>query len=216
MDIVWHGLGSFSISGKPIAGEVTLVTDPYDNSVGLRFPRTLKASIVTSSDQSDWANNRESIEGQGERESPFLVDHAGEYEVSGIFVRGIQAPKKEGEAHTIFRLVVEGIKIAYLGSIDRKLTNAEVELLGEIDILILPVGGGAVLDVKSANAVVSQVEPRMVIPSHFDTKGMKEKMANVEDFCKEIACAREDLNKLKVKKSDLPVDDIQLVVLSRA
>ncbi len=72
------------------------------------------------------------------------------------------------------------------------------------------------LDVKTANAVVSQVEPRMVIPSHYDTKGMNEKLANVEDFCKEIACAREDLNKLKMKKSALPVDDIQLVVLSKA
>jgi L-ascorbate metabolism protein UlaG (beta-lactamase superfamily) len=216
MDIVWHGLGSFSISGKPIAGEVTLVTDPYENSVGLRFPRTLKASVVASSDKSEWANNAEAIEGQGERKSPFLVEHAGEYEVSGIFVRGIDAPKKEGAAHSIFRIVVEGIKIAYLGSIDRKLTNAEIGLLGEIDILIVPVGGGKVLDVKTANAVVSQVEPRMVIPSHYDTKGMNEKLANVEDFCKEIACAREDLNKLKMKKSALPVDDIQLVVLSKA
>jgi L-ascorbate metabolism protein UlaG (beta-lactamase superfamily) len=216
MDIVWHGLGSFSITGKPVAAEVTLVTDPYDNAVGLRFPRTLSASVVAMSNQSEWTSNGEAVAGQGDRKTPFLVEHAGEYEVAGIAVRGIAGEKKDGTAHTIFRIMLEGIKIAYLGSIDRKLTNEEIEALGNIDILILPVGGGAVLDAKTASSVVSQVEPRLIIPSHYDVKGVKEKFADVEVFCKEMACPREDQNKLKIKKSALPAEDMQLVVLARA
>lgn len=215
MDIVWHGLGSFSFTGKPVAGEVTLVTDPYDNTVGLRFPRTLSASMVATSNHSEWTSNHEAVAGQGDRKMPFLVEHAGEFEVAGIAVRGIAGAKKDGSAHTIFRIMLEGIKIAYLGSIDRKLTNDEIEALGNIDILILPVGGGMVLDAKAANDVIAQIEPRLIIPSHYDVKGLKEKLSDVEAFCKETACPREDLNKLKIKKSSLPADDMKLVVLAK-
>lgn len=214
MNISWNGLGSFTITGKPLAGEVTLVTDPFDNSTGLRFSRTLKAAVVVQSHEAEVANNIDAV--SGEEKDPFIITHAGEYEVKGIFVTGISAPKKDGTAHTVYRIVLEEIVIGFLGSLDRALTDAELEKLGNIDILLTPAGGAQVLDAKKAAEVVSQVEPRVVIPSYVHVKGVKEKFSDAEGVCKELACAREDVNKFKIKKSGLPSDDMKIVVLARA
>jgi len=214
MQITWNGLGSFTIIAKPIQGDVTLVTDPFDNETGLRFPRSLAASIVLQSHDGLMAKNVGSISGE-ESKLPFVIDHPGEYEVKGMFAHGIRAPKKDGTEHTIFRVSAEGMRIAFLGAIDRELTDKEVERLGNIDVLVVPVGGGDVLDKEKANAVVSQIEPRLVIPSHYETKGEKIKHESVAAFCKELACPNEETNKLKLTKSSLPQEDIRIAILTR-
>jgi len=215
MDITWHGLGSFSIKGKPVSGEVTIVTDPFEGGDGLRFPRTLSAAVVAQSEDSKDANNSEAVSGT-DKKAPFLVSHAGEYEVQGIFVTGIRAPKKSGEEHTIYRISFEGITVAFLGSLDRKLNNAELDGLGNVDVLILPIGGGDVMDKDLAQTVVNQVEPRLVVPSYAKVAGSKRKLEGADAFCKELACVREDLNKLKVTKSSLPTDEIKVIVLAKS
>ena len=215
MDITWHGLGSFSITGKPISGEVSLVTDPFLGGDGLRYPRTLTAAMVVQSHDHEDANNVAAISGSHKKQ-PFLVHHAGEYEVQGLFVTGIRAPKKNGEEHTIFRFVIEGIKIGFLGALDRTLTNTELELLGDIDVLIVPVGGGDVLDKDGAQEVVNEVEPRLVIPSHFAVSGFKRDLADAEAFCKELSCPREDVTKLKITKSSLPQEEVKVAVLAKS
>ena len=192
-----------------------MVTDPYVGGDGLRYPRTLSAAMVAQSHEGDDANNVEAISGP-DKKKPFLVSHAGEYEVQGIFVTGIRAPKKNGDEHTMFRISMEGVKVAFLGSLDRKLKEQEIERLGDIDVLIVPVGGGDVLDKDAAQEVVNQVEPRIVVPSYFHISGSKRKLADVETFCKELACPREDTNKLKISKSSLPQDDIQVVILTKS
>lgn len=215
MQITWNGLGSFAITGKPIQGDVTLVTDAYQNSTGLRFPRTLTGSIVVQSHDGDLASNTSAIGDEG-KIKPFAVTHAGEFEVRGIFVTGIRAPKKDGTEHTIYRIGLEGMKIAFLGALDRKLTDKELAALGDIDILIVPVGGGSVMDKDTASDVVSQVEPRLVIPSHFKVQGLKEKFADVKPFCDELACPTEESKKIKLTKSGLPQEDIQIIVPAKA
>ncbi|MDP2631189.1 MAG: MBL fold metallo-hydrolase [Candidatus Uhrbacteria bacterium] len=215
MQISWHGLGSFSIKGKVGQSEVSLVSDPYDTSVGLRFPRTLASAVVVQTSNSPEANNVEAVHGE-DSPKPFVISHAGEFEVRGIFVTGISAPKKDGGDHTIYRIYLEGISIALLGSIDRDLTDKEVSKLGSIDILILPIGGGSVLNKEMASDVVSQVEPRLVIPSYYEIEGLKTKLAGVESFCKDLGCPREDSTKLKITKSSLPDEDVNVVVLARS
>ena len=216
MKISWNGLGSVTIMGKPLQGEVTLVTDPYQNETGLRFPRTLKASVVVSSHEGPEANNIEAVAGEGLTVNPFPIRYAGEYEVKVIFVTGISAPLKDAPPHTIYRFDLEDISLGYLGALDRPLTDREVERLGSIDILFVPSGGGPVLDANAAAGVVSQVEPRMVIPTDVYAKGMKQKVSDVEGICKELSCAREDMNTLNIKKSSLPSEDMQITVLSRS
>ncbi len=212
MQISWHGLGCFQIKGKPNGQEVTLVTDPYQSSVGLRA-KSFEASMVLSSHDAPSANNTGSVSGENER-GAFLVSRPGEYEVRGVFVTGVSARRKD-EPHTIFRIDLEGIAIGFLGALDRVLQDDELEGLGNIDILLLPIGGGDVLS-KDAAEVVSQVEPRLVIPSYHHVDGLKEKREKAEAFCKELACPREDVSKFKVKKSALPTEGLQIVVLNRS
>lgn len=205
MQITWNGLGSFSITAKPAQGDVTLVTDPFHDEGKMKLPRSLAASLVVVSHDQKESNNTTAVAGEG-KSRPFIVDHPGEYEVQGAFVYGIRAPKKDGTEHTIYLISVEDIRIAFLGAIDRMLTDEEMKRLGTVDVLIVPVDGGNVLSNEQANELVASIEPRMVIPSY---------ASDVEKFCQELACPRENAGKLKITKSSLPQDEIRVAVLSR-
>ncbi len=216
MNVIWHGLGCFSLQSKQIAGEANIVIDPFDNSVGLRIPKTLQAAIVAQSHDGPMANNTKAVSGMIESNKPFIVTHAGEFEVKGIFVTGIRAPKKDGTEHTIYRINIEGMKIGFLGALDRKLKESEAGNFGNIDILILPIGGKSVLDKSVAQEVIQQIEPRLVIPSHYKLPGQKEDFDGVEGFCKEMACPLMEQNKLKITKSSLPQEDMQIAILAKS
>jgi L-ascorbate metabolism protein UlaG (beta-lactamase superfamily) len=89
--------------------------------------------------------------------------------------------------------------------------------LDGVDVLLLPVGGGEVMDAKAANEAISEIEPRVVVPLYYDIPGIKAKLASVNVFCKELGvCTREDVNKLKLTKKDLPAEDMLVMVLERA
>ncbi|MBU0531337.1 MBL fold metallo-hydrolase [Patescibacteria group bacterium] len=219
MNISWHGLSCFSINTKhPNNGEVTLVIDPYDNVTGLRFPRTVNADVAAvSHDESD-ANNVAALQG-----NPFIIKTSGEYEVKGIFVYGIVAncaPEKEGAkpmANQIFRIMVEDVNIAHLGALNRELTDNELKQLQNIDIIMIPVGGGRVMSPKVAVKVIGQIDPRVVLPMSHAVANLKEKYADVKEFCKEIGvCQREETTKYKVTRSTLPEEETEIIVLTRS
>ncbi len=217
MNISWLGLSAFEIKTKTdIRGEVRIVTDPYQNSTGLRFPRTLEAEIVLQSHDEDDANNTSALDG-----NPYLINQPGEYEVKGVFVFGISAPLKREEkgkpmSNIIFRLEVERMQIAHLGALDRPLTDDELQKLGNVDVLMIPVGGGRVMNSKVASEVVGQIEPRVVIPMTHNIPSVKEKLAGVQNFCKEFgACRKEESNKLKLSRKDLPEEDMLIAMLNR-
>lgn len=216
MDITWHGLSCFEIKASTPNGDVRIVTDPYQNSTGLRFPRTLQSELLLRSHDEDDANNTESVTGD-----PYLIDMPGEFEVKNIFVFALSAPlkrevKKSQVANSMFRIEAEGMHIAHLGALDRPLTDKELQQLENIDILMIPVGGERVMGPKVAAEVISQIEPRVVIPMTHKIGAVKENLGTVEDFCKEFgACRREDLNKYKVKRKDLPEEDMLIVTLNK-
>lgn len=214
MNISWHGLSCFEINTKTADGEATLVVDPYQNETGLRFPRTLTADIVAVSHDEADANNVLGVQGK-----PFVITIPGEYEVRGVFVYATDTRRKADEKapHLIFRIEHEGIVIAHLGSIDRPLTDTELQTLNNVDILMIPVGGGRVLSPKDAAEVIGQIEPRVVIPMTHMIDGVKEKLGTVDAFCKELGvCRREEGTKYKVARRDLPEDDMLIMTLQRA
>lgn len=183
----------------------------------MRFPKTVDPDMVVLSHQTQSTFNLEAV--MGGEHPPFLVADPGEYEVKGVFVNGIQDPGADTgtERPVVYRFTAEGMTLAFLGGLNRKLTDKEVELLGSIDILIVPVGGGDYMDAKTAAAVVSAVEPRMVIPIGYDIPGIKAKLGAVDPFCKELgSCVRQDANRLKISKKDLPADNIVVAVLERS
>ncbi len=214
MQISWNGLGSFTIQSKPVQADVTLVTDPYAASTGLKFPKTLTASLIVQSHEGPNASEKGLIAGEFDQK-PFIVDHAGEYEIKGVFVQGINAPKKDGTDHVIFRFMTEGVTIGFLGALDRPLKEKEVEKLGSIDVLILPVGGGEVISKSTAAEIVAQIEPRLVIPSYYNVAGGKMELEDVSAFCKELGAPMEETAKLKVTASTLPQEDLQIAVISK-
>ena len=216
MQILWHGLSCFEITTSTVDGDVTVVTDPYGNETGLRFPRTLEANVILVSHDEDDANNLSAVSG-----SPKVIDMPGEFEVKNVFIFGVDAPLKrevKGKrvSNCLFRIEAEGMHIAHLGALDRALTDAELQSLENVDILMVPVGGGKVLSPKLAAEVIAQIEPRVVIPMTYYHESLKEELATVDQFCKELgACKREDMNKYKVSRKDLPEEDMLIVTLNK-
>ncbi len=209
MQISWNGLGSFTVISKPSQGDVTLVTNPFTSS-DLRF-KPVEASILVQSHEGKDTGNVGAISAEHPEEGrkTFAIPHAGEYEVQGVFVTGIHAPKKDGTSHAIFRFDAEGMRVGFLGALDRTLTTAEVEALGPIDILIVPAGGQDVLSATQAAEVVATVEPRMVIPSYVGA----EKYGTADALKRELGCPSEEVQKLKITRSALPEEDMKMVIL---
>lgn len=209
MQISWHGLTCVEIVTKTSTGEVTVVTDPFAPSTGAKLPRTLDAHLVTVSHKGDDADHVGGITG-----TPFIIDVPGEYESKGVFVYGISAPTAKGE-NTIMLIESEDLSLAHLGVIDRDLSSAELEQLKDVDILLLPVGGGRTLNGKKAAELVATIEPRIVIPLRFDSDGVKETLEPVGEFLKAMGGARkEETSKFKISRKDLPEEDTLIVVLT--
>jgi len=152
---------------------------------------------------------------------PYVIDMAGEFEIKNIFVFGINAPLKREEKgksveSLIFCIEAEEMRLAHLGALDRALTDEELQQLERIDVLMIPVGGGRVMSPKVAAEVISQVEPRVVIPMSYAVPSLKETLLSVDEFCKEFgACRREDSNKYKVARKDLPEEDMLIMTLTK-
>lgn len=213
MQIFWHGLSCVRIEASYGEKEATLVTDPYGSDTGLRFPRTLKPDIVALTHQ-----DREKFALDAFENTPFVIDNPGEYEVSGIFDYAIpvRMADETHPHHMMHRFEVEGISVGFLGNLKRALTDEEIAKLGNIDILLLPVGGGDHITAKQAVEIIKVVEPRMVIPLAYHVEGLKKELGTADAFCKELVCKRQDANKLKISKKDLPSDDLVVTVLERA
>jgi L-ascorbate metabolism protein UlaG (beta-lactamase superfamily) len=213
MQIYWQGYSSIRIETKQEEESCMIMTDPYQNEAAMRLPRTAEPDLLLLSNQDQKLYNVEGVAG-----TPFTISEPGEYEVRGVFVYGIQDPAAdEGKKRPIiYRIEAEDMSIAFLGNLNRSLTNDEIEDLGNIDILILPVGGGEVLDAKASSKVMSQIEPRVVIPVHYQIAGIKTDLGTVDQFCNALGvCKRENVNKLKITKKDLPADDVLVMVVER-
>ena len=169
MKITWHGQSCFKIAIK----DVTLVTDPFGKDIGLKPPH-FEADIVTVSHDHHDHNNVSALRG-----TPFVVDGPGEYELKGVAISGISSfhDNKEGQErgkNTIFIIEAEEMRICHLGDLgEKKLTDNQLEEIGDIDILMIPVGGVYTIDSEEAAGIISQIEPRIVIPMHYKIPGLK-------------------------------------------
>lgn len=203
MQIAWNGLGSFEISAKTGQGDVTVVTNPFVSGE-VKFPRSLAASLVVSSHQGKDASSMDAITAEypEDKRCPFVVDHAGEYEVRGVAVTGVHAPLKDGTSHSVYRIDAESMSIGFLGALDRALTDKEVEALGNIDVLIVP-SASATLAAEN----VAKVEPRLIVPSYVD---------DTAAVCRELGCANEAMPKLKLTRAGLPEEDMKIITLTKS
>ena len=213
MQIQWFGQSYFKIIVKNNGDDVIIVTDPFDNSYGLKASKT-SADIVTISHDHNDHNNLDAIKGES-----FIIDSPGEYETKGVFIYGIPAfhDNKEGKERgniIIFKINTEDLTVAHLSDLGHELNDEQLDKLGNVDILLIPVGGNYTIDAKKAVEIVSTIEPRIVIPMHYKIPGLAGNLAPVEDFLKEIGAAKkEPQEKLTLKKKDLPQEDTEVVVM---
>ena len=213
MIITWQGHSCFKIQDKIGPDGITLVTDPFNKEIGLKVPN-FEADIVTVSHDHDDHNNVGALRG-----NPFVINCAGEYDFKGVLVEGIDSYHDESKGekrgiNVIYRFEVEDISIVHLGDLGNSLDNTQLEKLAGTDILLIPVGGKYTLDAKKAVEVISQIEPRIVIPMHYKTEGVKIDIDPIDKFIKEIGLTPTYEEKLKISKKDLPQEDMELVILS--
>jgi L-ascorbate metabolism protein UlaG (beta-lactamase superfamily) len=219
LTFVWHGLSCFSIEAKNGDAVANLVTDPFGPDTGLKLPRNLAGDIVTVSHDHSSHNNTEAVKTAGDKKL-FIVRTPGEYEVGGLFVYGVSASHdenggKERGLTTLYRFEVGDLSFAHLGDLGSPIVDAEREALEDIDVLLVPVGGGSVLTAKQAVEIVTQLSPRIVIPMHYAVSGLKNDSDSVEKFVKEMAATPERVAKFKIMKKGLPADETKVVILER-
>lgn len=207
-EIKWLGHACFRIRAR----EATIVTDPVPRALGYRVDKQ-RADIVTISHDHPGHTATQIINGDFK-----LVDGPGEYEMDEVFITGIRTyhDTERGQIHgrnTAYLFEVETMTICHLGDLGHGLTEEQVEALTQVDILIVPVGGGTVLDSTRAAEVVGQIEPKMVIPMQFQTPYGDKEREEVDRFLKEMAAPEvQPVDKITVRASDLR-ESTEIVVL---
>ncbi len=150
------------------------------------------------------------------------IDSPGEYEVSDTSIQGIAARAHMDEpgqqTATIFKVIGDDIRAVVLGHVYPELSDAQLEAIGTVDVLIVPVGGsGYTLDSIGALKMIKKIEPKVIIPTHYADKEINYPVPQRElaDALHELAMEpKEPLPKLKLKGGEL-TDVAQLVLLER-
>ena len=203
MEISWYGLSCFRITERQHA---TVITDPFDASIGLNVPK-LKGDIVTTSHAAGGHNNAAAVPGH-----LHVLSGPGEYEIGNVFVTGIAAHANK-RRNVVFRLDFDGLTVAHLGDVSKILNQQQIESLGQVNVLLLPVGGGTTLNATQAAELVSLIEPNYVIPMHYQSDGLSLKLDGVERFLKEMGSSEvEPKASLRVSLSGLP-EETQTILL---
>jgi L-ascorbate metabolism protein UlaG (beta-lactamase superfamily) len=200
MDITWLGHSCFRIKGS----RATVVTDPYPPDLGYSLGKPT-AHIVTVSHQHP---NHVYVQGVGGE--PRLITGPGEYEIRDVLVIGVatfhdaEKGRNRGK-NTVYLMEIDEVAVCHLGDLGHVLTADQVEEIGNVDVLLLPVGGVSTITAPIAAEVVRQLEPKAVVPMHYKTPAISWELESVERFLKEIGVKQlEPQPKLSFTKSSLP------------
>ncbi len=209
MEITWFGQTCFRLSERGLA---TVVTDPYSPEIGLTLPRS-RAHIVTVSYDDPQCRYTSGVRG------PFkLLDGPGEYEIGTVFITAIAtyADGKRGATrglNTVFTFSFDSLTVCHLGRLGHVPTQSQVEDLGTVDILLVPVGGVGSLGPGQASEVISLFEPSFVIPMYYMIPGLQVKLGTLSRFLKEMGLDKVDSQEaFKVSRSSLS-EETQVIVL---
>lgn len=206
MELTWYGLSCFRFTERKLT---TIVTDPYDVDLGLPALK-LKAEVVTVSHQARGHNNVEAVSGR-----LHTLSGPGEYEIGGVFVTGISTPHEaETTENVLYLFDYDGLTIAHLGDMHKVPAQTQIEALEQVNILLVPVGGGNSLNAAQAAELVSMLEPNIVIPMHYHIPGLQLPLEGVDRFLKEMGVTEpKEESSLKILPSNLP-EETQVVLLT--
>lgn len=210
MEITWYGHSCFRLAERNLA---TVVTDPFDAGVVGYEPLKLKADIVTSSHDAPGHKHLGAVKGYNH-----AITGPGEFEIGGVFITGVQTDgvgKKAADKprNTLYVFDYSGINVAHLGDLRSVPSQTEIEALGTVHIVLVPVGGGDGLNAAKAAEVVSLLEPNVVIPMHYHTPAAKVALDPLDRFLKEMGLHEAETSpSLKITKSGLP-NETKVIVL---
>lgn len=184
VEISFVGHACFRLRGR----EASVVVDPYGKGLGLATltPSKFTADILALTHDHPGHNNQAMVGGD-----PHLVVSPGEYEIRGVAIRGVASFHDDAHGEKLGRNVmyaieIDEITIAHLGDLGHALTEGQQEQLGAVDVLLLPVGGGAALSATQAAEVASQLEPKIVVPMHYKLPGLKVALDEPKHFAAEM------------------------------
>ena len=209
MKIKWFGQSCFRFDSD---NGISIITDPFDETLGYDLPHE-KANIVTVSHQHYDHNYVDAIYGD-----PKIIKKTGRYNIDGIIINGIQSyhdeccGSKRG-TNIIYTFDIDEIRICHLGDLGHILTKEQIENIGKVDILLIPVGGTYTLDASTAAKVVSQLNPNGIIPMHYKTSKISLPIDPVDNFTSIMQKGTKvKRNYIEVRKDGLGRDQ-QLVIL---
>lgn len=208
MEITWLGHACFRLR----ADDTVLITDPFPASLGLR-PDNRPATVVTISNTHPNHSNWKEVTGE-----PRVFSSPGEYEYSGISVRGLMTPLAAGTArerrNVAYSIGLDNVNVCHLGDITEALTPRQIDELSPVDVLLLPTGGGCTLDLERALQMLQDLSPKMVIPMHYSIPNVSLPLQGVDAFLRLMGTSdAQPQPRISVTAASLP-QDMRVVVLS--
>jgi L-ascorbate metabolism protein UlaG (beta-lactamase superfamily) len=180
MDLNWLGHSCFRLH----ADDMVVITDPFPRSLGLT-PDPRPATVVTVSNPQPNHSNWQEVDGD-----PKVFNAPGEYEYSGISVRGVMTPLSEGtpreSRNVAYSVEIDNVNICHLGDLTEPLTTRQIQDLMPVDVLLLPTGGHCTLDVDRLAQLMQDLDPKIVIPMHYSTPGVSVPLDGVEIFLRHM------------------------------
>ncbi len=197
MELTWYGLSCFRIAERKHA---TVVTDPYASGLGLPALK-LRADVVTCSHDAKGHNNFKAVGGW-----KHAFTGPGEYETGNVFITGIATVKeRKTTKNVIYVFDFNGLTIAHLGDMKEVPTQTQIEALEQVNVLLVPVGGGNSLNAAQASELVSMMEPNIVVPMHYKLPDLKLELETVDRFLKEMGITDpKEESSLKLNSGSLP------------
>ena len=202
MEITWLGHACFRLRGR----EASVLTDPFGRAIGLALSRP-SADVVTISTVSPLHDAVDAVAG-----TPRVVRGPGEYEISGVMINGVATPGERLEnggfaRNTAYTIEMDDVSICHLGRVGRTLTTEQIDALKSPDVVLVPAGGAGAIPPSQVGELISQLDPRIVIPMQYALPGVKVPLEPLEQFCREMGVqdVREQA-RLTVTRSSLPED----------
>lgn len=208
MEITWYGHSCFRITER---NRISIVTDPFSENIGLPVPR-LKADVITISHDEPGHNNVSVVKGE-----PHALTGAGEYEIGSVFVTGLPLHYVEQDViryNIAYRFAYDnGLTVLHLGDLALIPDHSTVENFGEVNVLLIPVGGGNSLRASQAADVVALIEPNFIVPMHYGMPGLNLELEPVDKFLKAMGVSTvQEADTLKFTAGELP-EQPQVIVL---
>ncbi|MCJ7811176.1 MAG: MBL fold metallo-hydrolase [Dehalococcoidia bacterium] len=213
MKVKWLGHACFLLTSE---SGLRIITDPYTPGVyGLDYaPPAETADIVTVSHDHADHNNVAAVKG-----NPQVVRGVGSHEAKGIQFKGIatahdESSGKERGANTIFCFTLDGINVCHLGDVGHDLSDSTVAAIGDVDLLLIPVGGNFTIDAALANRLCQKLAPKVVIPMHFkNARCPGFPVTGVDDFTRGRQQVKTiDGSEIELKKGQLPTTTETIVL----